>query len=625
MELNYGAQLPALDILFDKNDPALSAYFCDDLTRNDDFIKNEFLDLPTPTFASSDDIINRLICGLEDEEKKAAEERSLFQFQNIHDSYTDPSTGEGSSCGTDLVSNEFDVFGDYGISNEIAGWSHPPQFSVEVEVKEEHDYASPKHGDRFSTSSASPGLSTDSGHQTDRYSPPVSAGRRTKSSSTSSFEFPWARKSTPPRDTTIDILEAAAATLFQNDNYDGALSGISEEEDEYSSSSGVYGDRGSGNHRRHKHANIPLANLRAAATSPWPRMAAAKLAFGGRSRRGINVILPYTTKDMDMLSAATERRKHYPALNLNEEEVRLCEKECVRLPTHYPLTKEEERNLKRIRRKIRNKVSAQESRKRKQEYIDALEVRVKACTKDNVDLKRHVELLTKQNASILGQLRKLQAAVGAGGRRSAQAGTCLAVLLLSFALLVAPNYSPFGKRKLTNDGQQQQQDQEATVDSIVDSVANGRALLPGNTRTLLQAGVPSAVVDRFVSQTSAPVTDEKSAKVLASDAINNEFYPSVISMPSIAPLENASGFDEWMFGSGDNDDVQLAALLPPDLEGKLKVPSPRLMTNNCDSDEPPTKKVKVEIDEEAGEVVNLTRIYVKAKTGVNQGVKTEEL
>lgn len=41
MELNYGAQLPALDILFDKNDPALSAYFCDDLTRNDDFIKNE--------------------------------------------------------------------------------------------------------------------------------------------------------------------------------------------------------------------------------------------------------------------------------------------------------------------------------------------------------------------------------------------------------------------------------------------------------------------------------------------------------------------------------------------------------------------------------------------------------
>lgn len=31
MEFNYNTQLPAFDILFDKNDPALSAYFCDDI------------------------------------------------------------------------------------------------------------------------------------------------------------------------------------------------------------------------------------------------------------------------------------------------------------------------------------------------------------------------------------------------------------------------------------------------------------------------------------------------------------------------------------------------------------------------------------------------------------------
>nr|KAF6433155.1 cAMP responsive element binding protein 3 [Molossus molossus] len=98
-------------------------------------------------------------------------------------------------------------------------------------------------------------------------------------------------------------------------------------------------------------------------------------------------------------------------LILTEEEKRLLEQEGLSLPGTLPLTKMEEQVLKRVRRKIRNKKSAQESRRKKKVYVGGLESRVLKYTAQNLELQNKVQLLEEQNLSLLDQLRRLQAMV----------------------------------------------------------------------------------------------------------------------------------------------------------------------------------------------------------------------
>ncbi|XP_049974701.1 cyclic AMP-responsive element-binding protein 3-like protein 4 isoform X3 [Alexandromys fortis] len=112
-------------------------------------------------------------------------------------------------------------------------------------------------------------------------------------------------------------------------------------------------------------------------------------------------------------------------LFLTDEEKHLLGQEGVSLPSHLPLTKAEERVLKKVRRKIRNKQSAQDSRRRKKEYIGGLESRVAACSAQNQELQRKVQELERQNTSLVAQVHQLQMLTAQTSSRAAQTSTCV--------------------------------------------------------------------------------------------------------------------------------------------------------------------------------------------------------
>ncbi|PWA30227.1 hypothetical protein CCH79_00014908, partial [Gambusia affinis] len=113
-------------------------------------------------------------------------------------------------------------------------------------------------------------------------------------------------------------------------------------------------------------------------------------------------------------------------LILTEEERRTLVAEGYPVPTKLPLTKAEEKALKKIRRKIKNKISAQESRRKKKEYMDALEKKVETCSNENNELRR--------KAMVAGKIQKSCRMAGT------QTSSCLMVVVLCFALFLGSFY-----------------------------------------------------------------------------------------------------------------------------------------------------------------------------------------
>ncbi|NXO65208.1 CR3L3 protein, partial [Phainopepla nitens] len=140
-----------------------------------------------------------------------------------------------------------------------------------------------------------------------------------------------------------------------------------------------------------------------------------------------------------LVQVLTPMPSDFPELVLTEEEKQLLEKEGVALPTCLPLTKAEERVLRKVRRKIRNKQAAQDSRRRRKNYVDGLENRVATCTAENHELEKKVQQLQQQNMSLLRQLQKLQALVRRSTPKTTRRKTCTMIVVLSFCLVLSPS------------------------------------------------------------------------------------------------------------------------------------------------------------------------------------------
>uniref|UniRef100_A0A2M4A029 Putative creb/atf family transcription factor n=1 Tax=Anopheles triannulatus TaxID=58253 RepID=A0A2M4A029_9DIPT len=190
--------------------------------------------------------------------------------------------------------------------------------------------------------------------------------------------------------------------------------------------------------------------------------------------------------EMDEIGKGRNRNGTYQKLVLTNEEKRLLAKEGISLPTSYPLTKHEERELKRIRRKIRNKISAQDSRKRKKEYVDGLEERVKQCTEENQNLVKRIKILQSQNHDLISQMKRIQSLLTKGTSKTTQPATCLMVLLISMALVAVPNL------KLGNTTTQQNIQDSIEMSELMQEPANDKlqvtaaaAATQSNRRSLL--------------------------------------------------------------------------------------------------------------------------------------------
>ncbi|XP_029773810.1 cyclic AMP-responsive element-binding protein 3-like protein 2 [Suricata suricatta] len=142
-----------------------------------------------------------------------------------------------------------------------------------------------------------------------------------------------------------------------------------------------------------------------------------------------------------------------------------------------------------------SQISAQESRRKKKEYMDSLEKKVESCSTENLELRKKVEVLENTNRTLLQQLQKLQTLVVGKVSRTCklagtQTGTCLMVVVLCFAVAFGSFFQGYGPYPAAT--KMALPSQRSTQEPYTASVVRSRNLLIYEEHSPLEPSSPAS-------------------------------------------------------------------------------------------------------------------------------------
>ena len=156
---------------------------------------------------------------------------------------------------------------------------------------------------------------------------------------------------------------------------------------------------------------------------------------------GLLLIENCSPQDVGLTTSLNKSGRKPKPLRLTDEEKSILKNEGVIIPENVrTLTKTEERHIKQVKRRIKNKISAAESRKRKREYLDGLEDRVEQTTSLNYELQRRVCELEKKNNELILTMHKMRDYLGSYIPNINQTNTSLFIFIVAFALFSIPSW-----------------------------------------------------------------------------------------------------------------------------------------------------------------------------------------